>query len=627
MSRRALAARITALLDAEDRPERLHIVATIKAHGRRPEIDGTRCPCCGSVDAMIVQEIVAADLVIDTSDGTRTNSAGFGPAAWALFVEDAERHDVAIRCSTTTLPLLLDASPRHIMASGGNRASKTTTGLYWMALQYLLHGGFMRRFWLVSITEKDCFELLEKLFLGTPSPSGGVVPAILPAALVVSSPETYRASNKQTRTVDGALFDLIPFKNNPTASRGKKHPIVAALVDEAAELPAPAWLATLRGRCVDFGGRLWLASTATPSSFLKADVIDKVDEWQRLEADDPIRLSGAHEGAAWINAPLAMVDNPWVSLAYIEEAMRTLDMSRPENQRDFLGVWRANEGLYWEDKFDPERHTYGHEQRDMAKWSPQFLAEVHAVGHVPITGRVRARLCANPSRNPHHATIKATNSKWLIGQDVNFRMESVLVQVSAPADRTDDPDAWHWWVQDCVTSVRSNSDAHAARLVSIELSRVLDPVGSAKTLDGALVVMDATAITAVDPHQARHHQSGSIVDTFARHGLEVRAPLYRRSDGKWKKQQPERAATFAVLVRLLKEGRLHVSTKCGPLLEAFATQLSEPNGHCPLDARRGKWDERMGPVDALRYLTYAATNTKSPTVVQDWGSLPSGDST
>jgi hypothetical protein len=623
MSRRALAARVLALVQAEAQADRLHIVATIKVHDRRPEIDGTRCPCCGSVDAMIVQEIVAADLVIDVATGVRTTSEGYTSKAWAAFTAGAERHDVPIRCSVRTLPLLLDKSPRHIMASGGNRASKTTTGLYWFALQYLLHGGAMRRFWLISITEKDCFELLEKLFLGVPSPSGGPpVPPILPAALVATSPETCRASDKQTRTVDGSLIDLIPFKNDPTASRGKKHPIVAGLVDEAANLPAPAWLSTLRGRCVDFGGRLWFASTATPDTFLKEEVVDKIEEWERLDAEDPIRLSGAHEGAAWLGAPLAMVDNPWVPLAFIEHAMLTLDMAKPENQRDFLGVWRANEGLFWEDKFDPERHSFGHEHRDLSKWSARFLAEVGAEGHVPITGRVRARICSTPARNPHHATIKSTNNTYLIGQDVNYRMESVLVQVTAPPDRRDDPDSWHFWVQDCVTSVRSNTDAHAARLVSVELSKVFDPGGSGRTLDGALVIMDATHMTPVDAHQSRHHQSGSAMDIFARHNLEVRAPSYRLSEGKWRKQQPERVATFEILVRLLREGRLHVSSKCGPLLEAFAKQLSEPNGRCPLDARRGKADERMGPVDALRYVVYAAVNSKAPAAARDYASLP-----
>ena len=76
--------------------------------------------------------------------------------------------------------------------------------------------------------------------------------------------------------------------------------------------------------------------------------------------------------------------------------------------------------------------------------------------------------------------------------------------------------------------------------------------------------------------------------------------------------------------RLLAEGRLHVASRCGPLLEAFATQLSEPNGQCPLDGRRGKWDERMGPVDALRYLTYAIQNVRAPAEVKSWGELPAG---
>jgi len=58
------------------------------------------------------------------------------------------------------------------------------------------------------------------------------------------------------------------------------------------------------------------------------------------------------------------------------------------------------------------------------------------------------------------------------------------------------------------------------------------------------------------------------------------------------------------------------------LLEAFATQLSEPNGHCPLDARRGKWDERMGPVDALRYVVYAAVNARPPAAPVAWSDLP-----
>lgn len=620
MRRNRIASTVATLTAQLSRPRYLRIVATIKVHDRRPEIDGTRCSCCNSPDALVVRELPAADVVIDLRTGDRLTVDNTSGETWAELCALAERHDLPLRCSVTTLPLLLDETGRHIFASGGNRSGKTSTGLVWLALQWLRRGGRERRFWLVASTDAKAFRLLEKLFRGT-----GESPAILPAVLIERCPDTHRASNLQTRIVDGSLVDLRSFSGDPGAERLKSDSIVAALVDEAAHLPAPDSLTALRGRCVDAAGRLWLASTPRPSSFLRADVVDKALEYERLPAEDERKASGRHEGAAWLLAMLPMTSNPWLPLANIERDMSTLDMSKPENQRDFGGAWIANEGLYWEGKFDPERHTFAHEDRDIAAWSAMFLASVGAVGHVPITGAVRRRLCSSPSRNPHHATIRATNDTWLLGQDVNFRMESVLVQVSAPADKRDDPDAWHVWVADCVTSVRSNSDAHAERLVSGELSRVFDPRGSKHALDGCLVICDATAITAVDPHQRKHHQSGSIVDTFARHNLEVRAPLYKLgADHKYKKVQPERAATFAVLRRLLDEGRLHVASRCGPLLEAFATQLSEPNGQCPLDGRHGKWDERMGPVDALRYLTYAIQNVRAPAEPRAWGELPSG---
>lgn len=619
MRRNRIASTVATLTAQLSRPRYLRIVATIKVHDRRPEIDGTRCSCCNSPDALVVRELPAADVVIDLRTGDRLTVDNTSGETWAELCALAERHDLPLRCSVTTLPLLLDETGRHIFASGGNRSGKTSTGLVWLALQWLRRGGRERRFWLVASTDAKAFRLLEKLFRGT-----GESPAILPGVLIERCPDTHRASNLQTRLVDGSLIDLRSFANDPGAERLKSDSIVAALVDEAAHLPAPDSLTALRGRCVDAGGRLWLASTPRPSSFLRADVVDPALEYARLPPEDERKASGRHEGAAWLLATLPMTSNPWLPLANIERDTSTLDMSRPENQRDYGGAWIANEGLYWEDKFDPERDTYAHEERDLSTWSAMFLASVGAVGHVPITGVVRRRLCSSPSRNPHHATIKATNDRWLVGQDVNFRMESVLVQVSAPADKRNDPDAWHIWVQDCVTSVRSNSDLHAARLVSPELSRVFDPRGSTRTLDGALVIIDETAITAVDPHQRKHHQGGTIVDTFARHNLEVRAPLYKLADNKYKKTRVERAATFRVLTRLLAEGRLHVASRCGPLLEAFATQLSEPNGQCPLDGRRGKWDERMGPVDALRYLTYAIQNVRAPAEVKSWGELPIG---
>lgn len=604
-----IAQEVKRIVSTRSRSRFLRIITRILVHDRRAEITGERCSCCGSPDAEIVETIPAGDLVIDLRTGKRIEPTH---PDWRELCELADLRDLSLRCAVSTLRLLLDKTGRDIFASGGNRAGKTTLGLYWLALQWVQRGGRECRFWLVASSEEKCFRLLSKMFRGT-----GKSPPVMPAELIESCPSTHRASNLQTTLVDGSLIDLRGFKNDPGAERLKSDDIIAALVDEAAHLPSHNSLVALRGRCVDNAGRLWLASTPRPDSVLRGEV-EKALEFERLPAEDERKISGAHEGAAWLFQKLPMMDNPWVPRANIEAKTRTLDMSRPESQRDFEGEWVANEGLFWIDIFRPDRHTYSHEERDLSLWSPTFLASVGAAGHVPVTKLVRRHICT-PTRNPHHATIAATNDNWLIGQDCNYRMESVVVQVSAPADARDKPDLYHYWVQDCVTTPRSNSDAHAARLVSPEIGKLFDH-RRAKALDGCLVVLDATSFTIADPHQQRHGLAGSIVDTFARHNLEARAPLYRKdtATGKYKKAQPERVATFKIIRRLLDENRLHVATRAGALLTAFATQLSEPNGECPLDGRRGVWDERMGPVDALRYLLYAAVNAR---VVQAAGYL------
>lgn len=606
------------------RPAFAHVVATLHVHDWREVLDGTRCPCCQDPDCEIVESRVMVDVVIDVDGGERIYEADVSPEEWAEKLELSDQFDVQLRCSVHTLDLFLDTSRRHLCIAGAQRAAKTTTSLYLFALDVLRYGGLNKRAWLVAPTEEDAHKLLQKLLRPTPVGESGRAPAIIPPGLVMRTPATARTSDMLTTLIDGTIIDLRSFNGDPGASRLKSDPCFTILCDEAAHLPSPDSLAALVGRTFDAGGRLTLASTPRPSAVMTSIVVEPAMEFEHMDPADPRKAAGDHPGAQWIFRSLPMIHNVFLNRETTLKKMRGVDMSRPENRRDFLGEWVANEGLYWADKFDPERHTYAHEDRDLGEWSAMFLASVGAVGHVPITGVVRRRLCSSPSRNPHHATIKATNDRWLVGQDVNFRMESVVVQVSAPADKRSDPDAWHYWVQDCITSMRSNSDLHAARLVSPELSRVFDPRGSTRTLDGALVIIDETAITAVDPHQRKHHQGGTIVDTFARHNLEVRAPLYKLVDNKYKKARVERAATFRILTRLLAEGRLHVASRCGPLLEAFATQLSEPNGQCPLDGRRGKWDERMGPVDALRYLTYAIQNVRAPAEVKSWGELPAG---
>ena len=626
MRRNRLAAAIAELTAQLSRPRFLRLRAELLVHDRRPEVDGTRCPCCNSKDAGIVERRLAADVVIDSHTGARILEAEVSAAAWAEYCALAESHDVPIRCSRATLPLLLDETGRHIFASGGHRASKTTSGLYWTALQIIRHGGSERRFWLCSTTDEKAFGLLAKLFRSTPAPSGGSVPPILPGALISRSPATHRASNLQTVLLDGSVIDLRSFHNDPGASRAKADPIVAALVDEAAHLPSDAWMSALRGRTVDLRGRLWLASTATPSSILN-DLVEKCLAWQRLLPDDPRRASGEHEGAAWIFQPLPMTENPWVARANIERDMRTIDMTRPENRRDYLGEWCASEGLCWINfSADPESpicHVVAHEARTVAALSPRVLAEHRAGGHVDITERVARGLFGRV--NPHVPMARASNFRFVIGQDVNVApMSSVLLQITAPADSRDDRDSWHFWATDSISTPTSNSLHHAERLVSTELARVLDPEGKGSPLRGCGVIVDATAIGR-DPTAHKHGQSGSVVETFWRVGLDARAPAYRQTtNGKPGHHNPEVLGRFTLIHRLVNEGRLHVFSRAGELLRAFGSQLVSPDGIVPLDARRGKWDAIMGPMDAMSYAVYAAANMKAPAQARSWSELPVG---
>lgn len=605
-------ARILAdLREQLDRPRHLRLVAEILVHDRREERDGTRCPCCGSRSAEIIERRPADDLVIDTMTGERIRATDRTPEGWADLCSVAARHEVAVRCSVRTLPMLTDETDRHVFASGSHRGQKTYTGLCWMALQWLRRGGNECRFWLISRTDEDAYRLLEKLFKGT-----GESPPILPAWLISRSPPTAASRDLLTRLVDGSLIDLKSFDNDPSAKRLKSDAIVAGLCDEAAHLPSPSSLAALRGRCVDVegGGRLWLASTPRPSSFLKTDVVDPAMEFAALPADSEAKVTGIHPGAAWRFEALSMTANPWVDAANLAREMRTVDMSKPDAKRDYGGEWCESEGLCWTD-FSDERHVIAHEARDVSRLTPEILARHGAAGHVDITpGRMRALF---GKTNPHYKPARASNPRWILGLDVNVApMNTVLLQVTAPSDALDDRERWHIWVIDCVVSPNTNTLEHARRMVSPELARVLDPLGSGSPLKGCGMICDATSMGKVDPHASRHGQTGSLAETFGRLDLDVRAPMYRASKTGTGHTNGERAAYFRLIHRMLDEGRIHVFSRSGPLLHSFAAQIVEPDGTCPVDSRRGLWDKVMGPMDAFRYPLMAIMTSADPSTGQ-----------
>ncbi len=588
-----------------DRPRYLRIRAEVLIHDRVAEVPGPPCPCCRSVDAEIVERRPLDDLVIDTASGERLRAGDMSPREWADLCRVAELRDLPIRLSRAQVPLVLDETPRHVFASGSNRSSKTTAGLLFTAIQWLRRGTAQARFWLVAPTTEKAYRLLEKLFLGTDRS-----PPILPRELVMKGPASARSSDLQTLLVDGSVVDLKPFQGDPDAGRLKSDSIIAALVDEASHLPGSPALIALDGRTVETGGRLFLASTPLPSSFLRTAVVEPAQAFARLPADDPRRASGEHPGAPWLYAELPMSANPWVPLAEIEKKLKALNPDDPAVMRDFYGRWVSNTGLLWRD-FNVERHVLVHEARDIESLGRRLLAELGAKDHINITDRVVRLIFGRPS--PHFRGMRATNPRYCLGMDVNCHPCTALaLQISAPKDRPDDRDAWHFYVLEETQVYHGSSFALGERLCSTVFGRILEPGSPTSPFAGAGIVADATSV-ARDP---THHKFGKdpigVAEVLGRMGLDVRCPLYTASEKGPRGRNPQRYDSHLLVQRLLREGRLHIAQRCEALIEAFLEMEDSGDGVEPVKVSATRSDRLSSPMDALRYPVWAASKAPAP---------------
>jgi hypothetical protein len=576
------------------------------------------CACCGSRHARVAEERPLPEFAIDCATGARLYRDRMSPEAWAAVSEDADTHDVPLRLSHTQARAVLEDDGRHVLASGGNRSAKTTAGLIFLALQWLRRGGPLRRFWLVASTQPKGFRLLEKLVLGT-----GESPPILPQALVRSMPETHRSSSLLTTLIDGSLIDIKHFEGDPGAEKLKSDAIVCAVVDEAAHLPSPDSLVALQGRCLDAGGRLFLATTPRPDHYLKDTVVDAAQAFERLPADAPERASGEHEGARWRVVPFAIVSNPWLDPEVVRRDMAALDMEDPAVRRDWLGEWIANSGILWRE-FSVERHVHLDEGRTAAEMRSTLLARckggVDKHGHplppatVDITPAVARRLFQTRT-NPHFRQIRATNLSYILASDFNCHpMSTCVLQVVAPpgagpSEAAEDKDRWHVLVIDLVQSAHSNSLAHAERLVDMTWIRTWAPTATRSPYLGCGMICDPTALSR-DPTAHRHGRNPhGLAETLGKLGFDGRAPQYKIEQDGPKAVHTTRYDSHTLLHRLLKEDRLHISQRvvAAPvsLITAFLQQQDSGDGVVPLTRSHTKSDELASSVDALRYGCWA----------------------
>jgi hypothetical protein len=598
--RGALAEQVQALAREMERPRLLHIHAVLQVHDRR--VSAGTCPCCASPFAEIVETIEVADLIIDLATGERILRSRQRPDVWRALRATAATEEIELRCSVHQAPLVLDETPRHLFASGGNRSSKTTAGFVWLAIQWLKRGGREKRFWLCASTGLAAHKNLMKIFRGT-----GQSPRVLPPTLTAYMPATHRSGNQATRMIDGSIIDLKSYDGDPDGERLKSDAIVAALVDEAAHLSNVEPLNVLRGRCMDepAGGRLFLATTATPDSFLREEVVQPALAFERLAAGDADKTD-KHPGSRWLFAKFPLLGNPWINKANIERELATLDPHDPSVLRNYYGEWVTSTGPLWT-MFDPERHIVAHEARDFDELGMLYRIGAGAANHRDITSECVSLVFGQLS--PHYKGVRAANRRYILGTDVNCHpMSSCVLSITAPEHDPKNRDLWHFWVWDVVRTQQGNSFAHVEELASAFFGRVMSPGARQSPLAGAGVIIDAQALGR-DPtaHRFGGDPTG-IAQLFGRRGFDARAPRYISVEKRGRVPvPPARMDSYMLTQRIIREGRLHISNRSAPLNESLVEQQDAGNGWEPV-----KNDRLSSPIDGLRYALWALVHADAP---------------
>lgn len=551
------------------------------------------CECCGSRTAAIVERRRDVELLIDRVTGVRVPREDLPPDIFDRVRKGADEYYIPIRVSRDQLPLLLAPDARGLFASGGNRSGKTTVGLYWLARQWLLKGGFQKRFWLLAHTLPKAFRLWEKLFRGS-----GSSPPILPIALVLSAPETHRSANLQTTMVDGSIFDLRHF-TDPSAENLKSDPIVAALVDEAAHLPSEDCYTALYNRTLDEKGAIFLASTPRPQHFLKEKLVDPCNAYARLGADDPARET--HDGRLWAFRELSLFTNPWLDPIEIKIRIAALGEDDPSVLRDVFGRWIANSGPLWRD-FSTDRHVIRNEYRSLGEWSEWAKSD--------ITPTIARRLFGRD--NPHYRGLRASCHAYIGGMDVNRHpMSTVILQVAAdPADPTN-RDRWSVFVWDVIYTQHGNALKQADALASHAFARARRSSASGSELKGIGIITDGTAVTRDPTAHSFGGDPRGLAELFGKAGFDVRPPEYSHND---RPANPAKADSYRLIHRLLAEGRLFIHERAKPLIEAMLEQEDSGDGTTPIKVSHNRSDRVSSPVDALRYAVWSIFHRADSTV-------------
>lgn len=550
-----------------DSPILLHVVTTIYVHERAEKGNTIKCKCCGSKQAKIVETINDLELLVDRVTGERrlrrdvVNKQRFDELA-----KEARRIEIPIRCYRNQLSLIISEEHKIIQALAGNRAGKTTCGVYWFIRQWMLKGGKGAVFWWVSPQRAQTQIGVRKLVTGEYtdrfSPPAFPMDKYGKPILAISWPDSERATKQVIRMLDGSIIAL-QHASKPEGDNLKGNNVQAILVDETCAIKHKANWTVLLARLIDSRGSIFSATTPKPGHWLKEQVVD---------------ASTTNKDILLVN--LSSRDNPWISQ---DEVERTIKASNDtgEVSREIDGQWVSDNGNLWV-HFDPRKHTVDEIHFNMIKDQKDITSKA-----------VRDWW---KGQNPYVKSVRCVNPKYVAGMDVNCNpMTAVICKIFG---NTDNPKDWGIYVVDVVQQFKTETWKFGDYLKSESCRQ------GRVSYEGIPIALDPTACNH-DPTMTRDKAikfGKNAGKTLAELGFDARSANYSK---KGASVGISRHATTGLLQNLMREGRLIINaTRCDALYRALTEQQNDGNGLAVKESHTSS-DKLSSPIDALAYLAWA----------------------
>lgn len=493
-----------------------------------------------------LREVPDLHVIIDRESGERI--------VWRHDELDEDFHRLAgdaehIPCRYTVhegqLELIQDETHRVIGAFGSQRGGKSQAAALWTFRQWALKGGRGVVGWWIGPSHK----LAQAIGVGKLVVGEDEEPAIFPPELVVRYPKKETDKDRHVVLIDGTSIRV-----DFASERGKGGNLKGTgprwvVLDEACEMEDIAIWRIVRGRVLKRGGlinQIFMPSTPMPGHWAYSEVVVPVEAGRKPN---------------YTFASLSMVDNVWVPLSEVEQAIE--DMGGPDDpvcQREVFGRWTAAGNSLWY-AFRPELHI-----KPAAEVEGEDVTELAIQVAFPGTEARKDRVA---------------------GQDFNlYPCTTVIARVVLPPGAPDHPAHYAVVVTDEFVTDGQGTEVHGHLLADQfpDLAIACDPSGAQE------------GVTKVKANESTTHAKD-----LAASGHDVRSCHYSYNGLPY---HPPQIDSIRLVNHLFRHARLVVDPKCRALIKSLIQQIATQKGtkYAPPGS---KHDKLASSTDALRYLVWA----------------------